>query len=31
MGSNGEIGTDHESVCDSMPSLEDANDEKYAV
>ena len=28
MGDNGEIETDHELVCDSMPSLEDVNDEK---
>ena len=28
---NGEIETDNESDCDSMPSLEDANDEEYVV
>ena len=31
MGDNGEIETDNESVCDSMPSLEDADDEEYAA
>ena len=30
MGDNGEIETDHESVCDSMSSLEDFDDEEYA-
>ena len=31
MRDNGEIETDNESDCDSMPSLEDAGDEEYAV
>ena len=31
MRDNGEIETDNESDCDSMPSLEDADDEEYAV
>ena len=31
MWDNGEIETDNESDCDSMPSLEDADDEEYAV
>ena len=31
LGDNGEIETDHESVCDSMPSLEDADDEEYVA
>ena len=31
MRNNGEIETDNESDCDSMPSLEDADDEEYAV
>ena len=31
MRDNGEIETDNESDCDSMPSLEDANDEEYVV
>ena len=31
MRDNGEIEIDNESDCDSMPSLEDANDEEYAV
>ena len=30
MRDNGEIETDHESYCDSMPSLDDVNDEEYA-
>ena len=30
MRDNGEIEMDNESYCDSMPSLEDANDEEYA-
>ena len=29
--SNGEIETDNESDCDSMSSLEDADDEEYVV
>ena len=28
---NGEIEMDNESYCDSMPSLEDADDEEYAT
>ena len=31
MRDNGEIETNNESDCDSMPSLEDADDEEYAV
>ena len=31
MRDNGEIETDNESDCDSMPSLEDADDEEHAV
>ena len=31
MRDNGEIETDNVSDCDSMPSLEDADDEEYAV
>ena len=31
MRDNGDIGTDNELGCDSMPSLEDVDDEKYAV
>ena len=31
MRDNGEIETDNESDCDSMPSLEDADDEEYAA
>ena len=31
MRDNGNIETNNESDCDSMPSLEDANDEEYAV
>ena len=31
MRDNGEIETENESDCDSMPSLEDADDEEYAV
>ena len=31
MRDNGEIETDNESDCDSIPSLEDADDEEYAV
>ena len=31
MRDNGEIETDNESDCDSMPSLEDVGDEEYAV
>ena len=31
MGYNGEIETDHESDCDSRPSLEDADYEEYAT
>ena len=31
MRDNGEIETNHESDCDSMPSLEDADDEEYAI
>ena len=31
MRDNGEIETDNESDCDSMPSLEDADDEEYVV
>ena len=31
MRDNGEIETDNKSDCDSMPSLEDADDEEYAV
>ena len=31
MRDNAEIETDNESDCDSMPSLEDADDEEYAV
>ena len=31
MRDNGEIETDNESDCDSMPSLEDDDDEEYAV
>ena len=31
MRDNGEIETDNESGCESMPSLEDADDEEYAV
>ena len=31
MRDNGEIETGNESDCDSMPSLEDADDEEYAV
>ena len=31
MRNNGEIETDNESDCDSMPSLEDADDEEYVV
>ena len=31
MRDNGEIETDNESDCDYMPSLEDADDEEYAV
>ena len=31
MRDNGEIETDHESDCDSMPSWEDADDEEYAM
>ena len=31
MRDNGEIETDNELDCDSMPSLEDANDEEYVV
>ena len=31
MQDNGEIETDHESDCDSRPSLEDADDEEYAT
>ena len=31
MRDNGEIETDHESDCDSMPSLEDADDEEYTA
>ena len=31
MGDNGEIETNNESDCDSMPSLDDANDEEYSV
>ena len=30
MRDNGEIETDRESDCDSIPSLEDVNDEEYA-
>ena len=28
---NGEIETDNQSYCDSMPSLEDVDDEEYTV
>ena len=31
MRDNGEIETYHESDCDSVPSLEDADDEEYAT
>ena len=31
MRDNGEIETDNELDCDSMPSLEDVDDEEYAV
>ena len=31
MRDNGEIETDNESDCDSMPSLEDVDDEEYAI
>ena len=31
MRDNGEIETDNELDCDSMPSLEDADDEEYVV
>ena len=31
MWDNGEIKTDNELDCDSMPSLEDADDEEYVV
>ena len=31
MRDNGEIEIDNESDCDSMPSLEDADDEEYVV
>ena len=31
MRDNGEIETDHESDCDSMPSLEDDDDEEYTA
>ena len=31
MRDNGEIETDNESDCDSMPSLKDADDEEYVV
>ena len=31
MKDNGEIETDNESDCNSMPSLEDVNDEEYVV
>ena len=31
MRDNGEIETDNESDCDSMPSLEDADGEEYSV
>ena len=31
MGDNGEIEIDHESDCDSRPSLEDADDEEYTA
>ena len=31
MRDNGEIETNHESDCNSMPSLEDVDDEEYAA
>ena len=31
LGDDSEIETNHESVCDSMPSLEDADDEEYVA
>ena len=31
MRDNGQIEIDNESDCDSMPSLEDADEEEYAV
>ena len=31
MWDNGEIKTNNESDCDSMPSLEDADNEEYVV